>query len=217
MCVLDPVKVVLTNVPEGGTETLTAPGHPQRDDLGTRKLPFGREIYIDRGDFSEDTSLSRKKFKRLVLGDWVRLRAAHVIRANQVIRDGSGNILHIEAEIVPGTVGENPPEGIRPRGVIHWVDAGECVDCEVRLYDRLFREPNPGAGGADFLDAINPESRRILKGCKAEAGLREATPEDHYQFEREGYFCLDSDYTRADKPVFNQTIGLRDTWARAGQ
>ena len=212
MCVLKPLKVTLTNVPEGEVEMLSAPGHPNRDDLGERQLPFTREIYIDREDFNEDSSLSRKKFKRLVPGEWVRLRGAYVIQANDFVKDDSGEIVEIIAEIIPGTIGEDPPEGIRPRGVIHWVSATECVDCEVRLYDRLFSDPSPEAGDRNFLDFINPESLQILQGCKGEIGLAEAGVGDHYQFEREGYFCLDSAYSSADKPVFNRTIGLRDTW-----
>ena len=212
MCVLKPLKVTLTNVPEGEVEMLSAPGHPNRDDLGERQLPFTREIYIDREDFNEDSSLSRKKFKRLVPGEWVRLRGAYVIQANDFVKDDSGEIVEIIAEIIPGTIGEDPPEGIRPRGVIHWVSATECVDCEVRLYDRLFSDPSPEAGDRNFLDFINPESLKILQGCKGEIGLAEAGVGDHYQFEREGYFCLDSGYSSADKPVFNRTIGLRDTW-----
>ena len=215
MCVLDPLKVVLTNVADGALETLAAPAHPSRDDLGTRQLPFTREIYIDFSDFTDDTSLSRKKFKRLVLGDYVRLRAAYVIRADEVVRDEQGNVLQVNASIVPGTVGENPPDGISPRGVIHWVSASHCVDCEVRLYDRLFSAPFPGAGGADFLADINPESLKVVSGCKGEIGLGEATHERHYQFEREGYFYLDARYSRPDALVFNQTIGLKDNWAKA--
>ena len=212
MCVLNPLKVTLTNVPEGEVEMLSAAGHPNRDDLGERQLPFTREIYIDREDFNEDSSLSRKKFKRLVPGEWVRLRGGYVIQANDMVKDASGEIVEIIAEIVPGTLGEDPPEGIRPRGVIHWVSATECVDCEVRLYDRLFSDPAPDAGERNFLDFINPESLQILQGCKAEIGLADAAVGDHYQFEREGYFCLDGHYSSAGKPVFNRTIGLRDTW-----
>ncbi len=212
MCVLNPLKVTFTNVPEGEVEMLSAAGHPNRDDLGERQLPFTREIYIDREDFNEDSSLSRKKFKRLVPGEWVRLRGAYVIQANDMVKDDSGEIVEILAEIIPGTLGEDAPEGIRPRGVIHWVSATECVDCEVRLYDRLFSDPAPEAGDRNFLDFINPESLQILQGCKAEIGLADAAVGNYYQFEREGYFSLDSRYSSPEKPVFNRTIGLRDTW-----
>ncbi|OUS10808.1 glutamine--tRNA ligase, partial [Gammaproteobacteria bacterium 53_120_T64] len=212
MCVLNPLKVTLTNWEEGEVETLTAPCHPNREELGERKLPFGRTLYIDRADFSEDTTLSRKKFKRLVLGQFVRLRGAYVIKADGVVTDEAGEMVEIIASIVPGTVGENPPEGMKPRGVIHWVSAEHSIDCEVRLYDRLFNEADPDGGGKNFLDSVNPQSLEILQGCKAEQSLASATAQDHYQFEREGYFCLDSRCASEGKPVFNRTIGLRDNW-----
>mgnify|MGYP002700162836 FL=1 len=212
MCVLNPLKVTLTNWVEGEVETLTAPCHPNREELGERKLPFGRTLYIDRADFSDDTTLSRKKFKRLVLGQFVRLRGAYVIKADGVVTDEAGEIIEIIASIVPGTVGENPPEGMKPRGVIHWVSAEHSIDCEVRLYDRLFNEADPDGGDKNFLDSVNSQSLEILQGCKAEQSLSSATAQDHYQFEREGYFCLDSRCSSEDKPVFNRTIGLRDNW-----
>lgn len=211
MCVLKPLKVILTNVAEGSTEYLSAPGHPNREDMGERTLPFTREIYIDAEDFTEDTSLSRKKFKRLVLGEWVRLRSAYVIKADDVVRAADGSIEHILATIVPGTIGENPPEGVNPRGVIHWVSASEAVDCEVRLYDRLFTEALPEAGGRHFLECINPDSLKVLTGCKGEIGLGEASLDKHYQFEREGYFYLDSKHASPGRLIFNQTIGLKDS------
>lgn len=214
MCVLNPLRLVLSNVEEGSVENLTVPGHPNRDDMSERKLPFTREIYIDRSDFTEDTTLSRKKFKRLVLGEWVRLRGAYVIRADYVTRDSEGNLIEVVGSVVPGTVGEDPPEEIKPRGVIHWVSASECVDCEVKLYDRLFKVATPGAGGADFLDDINPDSLQTVSGCKGEIGLANADLSTHFQFEREGYFYRDSKSLDAGRLVFNQTIGLKDTWSR---
>ena len=212
MCVLHPLKVTLTNVPEGEVDMRTVAGHPNRDDLGERQLPFTREIYIDREDFNEDSSLSRKKFKRLVPGEWVRLRGACVIQANEVVNDDRGEIVEILAEMIPGTHGEDPPEGIRPRGVVHWVSATECVDCEVRLYDRLFSDPAPDAGDRNFLDFINPASLTVLSGCKVEIGLAEAVAGDNYQFEREGYFCRDTEAGSENTLVFNRTIELRDNW-----
>lgn len=213
MCVLNPLKVTITNMPEGEQQVMTQSVHPNREEMGERELPFSRDIYIDREDFTEDTTLSRKKFKRLVLGEYVRLRGAYVIKAEESVKDQDGNIIEVIATLVEGTVGENPPEGIKPRGVIHWVDANDCVDCEVRLYDRLFSDAAPDAGDKNFLDVLNPESLKILNGCKAEKSLLSAEAEKAYQFEREGYFCLDSKYTSAEKPVFNQTIGLKDNWA----
>ncbi|WP_390618940.1 glutamine--tRNA ligase/YqeY domain fusion protein [Maricurvus nonylphenolicus] len=214
MCVINPLKVTIENVKPETKKTMVQPVHPNKEELGERELPFSREIYIDRADFSEDTTLSRKKFKRLVLGEYVRLRGSYVIKADAVITDENGEPTEIVATLVPKTVGENPPEGIKPRGVIHWVDANDCVDCEVRLYDRLFNDEAPDAGDKNFLDALNPESLQIISGCKAEKGLVNARAEQSYQFEREGYFCLDSKYSSDDKLVFNRTIGLKDNWKK---
>lgn len=216
MCVLRPLKLVLTNIEEGAVESLQAPGHPTRDDFPGRALPFTREIYIDVNDFTEDTTLSRKKFKRLVLGEWVRLRAAYVIRAEQVVRDDNGDLVEVHASVVPDTLGANPPEGINPRGVIHWVSASHSVECELHIYDRLFCEALPEAEGRNFLDSINPHSLEVLKGCKGELGLKDASLEHHYQFEREGYFYLDRKNTTTDRLIFNQTIGLKDNWSGKG-
>ena len=209
LCVLRPLKVVLTNWPEGKAAMLTAPGHPNRDDLGTRELPFTRTLYIDREDFSDDPTLSRKQFKRLVIGDWVRLRGAHVIRADGAVYDDHGSIVEVLASFVPGSVGTDPPAGVKPRGVIHWVSAEQCVDCEVRLYERLFNDPEPDAGDGNFLAALNPTSLTVLAGCKAEIGLAAAAVGEHFQFEREGYFCRDP--RAVAKLVFNRTLELRDS------
>jgi glutaminyl-tRNA synthetase len=207
MCVLKPLLVTFTNYDQ--SEYFTASSHPQRDDLGSRELSFDRQIYIDQSDFSEDASLSRKKFKRLVLGEYVRLRGAYIIRAEEVIRDASGEIQEVKASVVANTVGADAPEGIRPRGVIHWVSAINAVDCTINQYDRLFNQALPDAGEGSFTDHINPVSLNVLEGCKAEASLANAKSTDRYQFEREGYFCRDSE---AQSLVFNCTIGLRDNW-----
>ena len=219
MCVLKPLKLVITNFSETGldqdeTQRVNTPVHPNNPEAGERKLPFTAELYIDESDFSEDTTLSRKKFKRLVLGEYVRLRGAYVIKADEVIKNESDEITEIRASLVPGTVGENPPEGIRPRGVIHWVSATESLDCEVRLYDRLFTDEAPDSGDKDFMNFLNPESLEVIEGAKAEINLKNAQPEQAYQFEREGYFCVDSEHSSEDKLVFNRTIGLKDTWER---
>lgn len=211
MCVLHPLKVILTNYPEDKTEELIAPAHPNRDDLGQRVLPFSREILIDQDDFRESAN---KKYKRLVIGKRVRLRNAYIIEADEAIKDDAGQVIEVRARIIENTVGKNPDDGIKAKGVIHWVSAQENMACEVRIYDRLFNEETPDAGGKDFLVSINPDSLEILTGCKAEISLTKATLKDHYQFEREGYFILDSKYSTADQPVFNRTIGLRDTWER---
>ena len=209
MCVLNPLLVTLTNYEADKTEYFAAAGHPNRDDLGERSLPFNRQIYIDRNDFSEDTSLSRKKFKRLVIGDYVRLRSAYIIRADRVVRDANGEISEIVGSLVPDTVGQDAPEDIRPRGVIHWVSAPNSADCTVKMYDRLFNKAAPDAGEESFLEHINPTSLRVIEGCKAEMSLADASAGDHYQFEREGYFTRDG---QSSGLVFNCTIGLRDNW-----
>lgn len=209
MCVINPLLVTLTNYGADKSERFVVPGHPNRDDLADRNLPFGHQIYIDRNDFSEDISLSRKKFKRLVIGDYVRLRSAYIIRADDLVKDDSGEITEIIGSIVDDTIGKDAPEGIRPRGVIHWVSATDCADCTVKIYDRLFNKAAPDAGEESFLEHINPNSLTLIDGCKAELGLANALAGDHYQFEREGYFTRDS---KSDSLVFNCTIGLRDNW-----
>jgi glutaminyl-tRNA synthetase len=214
MCVLHPLKVVLTNYPEDKTETMLAPLHPQREDWGHRELPFCREIYIDQDDFRETAN---KQYKRLVLGKRVRLRNAYVIEADEAIKNAQGEIIEIRARVVEDTVGKDPADGIKAKGVIHWVSAREHLDCEVRLYDRLFSDPAPDAGDKNFLDFMNPDSLKILQGCKGEISLAQATLEDRYQFEREGYFILDSRYSSQDQPVFNRIISLKDTWGKIEQ
>lgn len=212
MAVLSPLKLVIRNMSEGEVQEMAAAAHPNRPELGQRTLPFTREIYIDQEDFTEDTTLSRKKFKRLVIGDYVRLRSAYVIKAEAVIRDESGHIIEVHASYVPGTVGEDPPEGIRPRGVIHWVSATHGKQAELRMYDRLFSHPAPDRGEADFLSHVNPESLTVTQAW-VEPSLVKAAPEQSFQFEREGYFVADRCDHSPEHPVFNLTIGLKDTWA----
>lgn len=209
MCVLKPLKVTITNYPEGQTEELRLPRHPKQD-MGERVLPFEREIYIDREDYMVDPP---KGYKRLVPGGEVRLRGSYVIRADEAITDADGNIVELLCSYDPDTLGKNP-EGRKVKGVIHWVPASSSVECEVRLYDRLFNTANPDKGeeGTTFLDNINPDSLQVLSGCRAEPSLAEATLDDRFQFEREGYFCVDSRDSKADKMVFNRTVTLRDSW-----
>ncbi len=216
MCVLKPLRLVIQNYAENygdDIKVVQQPCHPNRAELGHRDIPFSREIYIDRSDFTEDTSLSRKKFKRLVLGEYVRLRGASVIKAERVVRDEQGQIVCVECTLVANTIGEDPPEGVRPRGVIHWVSTSDSVTCQVRLYDRLFDDPSPDAGGKDYLQYLNQASLEIIDGAKAEKSLVHAQLGQAYQFEREGYFTLDSRYSKPEMPVFNRTIGLKDNWA----
>ncbi len=214
MCVLNPLKVTLTNYASDRMEEMRAPGHPNRDDFSERVLPFTHTLYIEQEDFREEAN---KKYKRLVLGKRVRLRNAYVIEADEVIKDDQGEIVEVRARVIEGTVGNDPEDGVKPKGVIHWVSATHHLNCEVRLYDRLFSEPSPDAGGKDFLQAINPESLKVLDNCKAEISLAGAKVGNHFQFERSGYFCLDSKYSSFDKPVFNRTIELRDSWAKMDQ
>ena len=211
MCVLRPLKVTITNYPEGQVENLTLPRHPKQD-MGNRTLPFSRELYIDQDDYMVDPP---KGYKRLVPGGEVRLRGSYVIRADEAVTDAEGNIIELLCSYDPDTLGKNP-EGRKVKGVIHWVPAAESVECEVRLYDRLFKTPNPDKGeeGATFLDNINPESLVVLKGCRAEPSLATATPEERFQFEREGYFCADSKDSRPNNLVFNRTVTLRDSWGQ---
>ncbi|MDB2384752.1 glutamine--tRNA ligase, partial [Endozoicomonas sp.] len=213
MAVLKPLKLVITNLPEGDVQALTAPAHPNKPELGQRTLPFTRELYIDRSDFTEDTTLSRKKFKRLVLGEYVRLRSAYVIKADDVINDEFGEITEVRASYVPGTVGENPPEGVKPRGVIHWVSASHGQQATLRMYDRLFTHEAPDRGDEDFMSHVNPDSLAESQAW-IEPGLASALPEQSFQFEREGYFVADRYDHSPENPVFNLTIGLKDTWAK---
>ena len=211
MCVLHPLKVTLTNYPEAQQEVMNAPGHPNRDDLPARQLPFSRELLIDQDDFREEAN---KKYKRLVIGKRVRLRNAYVIEADEAIKDQDGNIVEVLARVIEDTVGKDPADGVKPKGVIHWVDAQDNVDCEVRLYDRLFNDAAPDAGGKDFMQSLNPNSLEILTGCKAEKGLAQSDTDARFQFEREGYFIQDSRYSKPEALVYNRVIGLRDTWAK---
>jgi glutaminyl-tRNA synthetase len=192
---------------------ITAPCHPSREELGSRTLPFTREVYIDVDDFREEAN---KKYKRLVLGKRVRLRNAYVIEATDVVKDDSGAIVAVHAHTVPDTLGNDPADGIKPKGVIQWVSASEGRRATVRLYDRLFTHEAPDRGDNAYLELLNPDSLRTVEGAWIEPSLAEASPEQGFQFEREGYFVADRhDHTTAN-PVFNRTIGLRDTWATAG-
>jgi glutaminyl-tRNA synthetase len=209
MCVLRPLKVVLTDYPSDKVEDLRAPGHPSRDDLGERVLPFTRELYIEADDFREEAN---KKFKRLVLGKRVRLRNAYVIEADEVVKDALGNVCEVHAHIIADTLGENPADGIKPKGVIHWVSASHGKNAQVRLYERLFNHEAPDKGDNAFMDHINPGSLEVIESAWIEPSLTAARPEQGFQFEREGYFVADRYDHSPDKPVFNRTIGLRDTW-----
>ncbi|OSN05288.1 glutamine--tRNA ligase [Lonsdalea britannica] len=207
MAVLDPVKVIIENLPEGHEERVTMPNHPNKPEMGTRQVGFSRELYIDRADFRE---AANKQYKRLVLGKEVRLRNAYVIKADRVEKDEQGEIATIYCSYDPDTLSKDPADGRKVKGVIHWVSVAHGIPAEFRLYDRLFSVANPGAA-EDFLSTINPESLQIANGF-VEASMADALVEKAYQFEREGYFCADRVYSSADHLVFNRTTGLRDTW-----
>ncbi|MCC6207518.1 MAG: glutamine--tRNA ligase/YqeY domain fusion protein [Gammaproteobacteria bacterium] len=216
MAVLRPLKVVIENYPEDQVEEIEAQNHPQNPAMGARRLPFCREIYIDRNDFMEEAS---SKFKRLVTGGEVRLRYGYVIRCDQVIRNGD-EVVELHCSYDPATLGADPV-GRKVKGVIHWVSARHGIRAEVRMYDRLFTHPLPDAAreeGKEFTDFLNPDSLHTLTRSIVEPALAEARPGDAFQFEREGYFCLDPARVHGAEPVFNRTVTLRDTWAKiAGQ
>ncbi|OCG43307.1 glutamine--tRNA ligase [Gilliamella sp. Choc4-2] len=210
MAVLDPVKIVIENFSDNIDEIISMPNHPNRPELGTREATLTREIYIDRADFREEAN---KNYKRLVLGKEVRLRNAYVIRADRVEKDTEGNIKTIYCNYDPTTLNKNPEDGRKVKGVIHWVSAKFAKSAEIRLYDRLFNTPNPGAA-EDFLSTINPNSLIIKQGV-VEPSLQKAQAGQTYQFEREGYFCLDSKFATEGRLVFNRTVGLRDSWSES--
>ncbi len=209
MAVLDPVKLVIENFEVGKVENLTLANHPNKPEMGEREVPFTREVWIEREDFREEAN---KKYKRLVLGKEVRLRGAYVIKAERVEKDADGNITTIFCSYDADTLGKNPADGRKVKGVIHWVSADKALPAEVRLYDRLFTVPNPGAAD-DFAATINPESLVVINGF-VEPSLSSAEAEKGYQFERMGYFCADSKESTSERLVFNRTVGLRDTWAK---
>ena len=212
MAVLNPIKLVITNYPEDKEEEFDAVINPEQPELGTRKVPFSRELYIERDDFMEDPP---KKFFRLAPGKEVRFRSAYFIRCDEVVKDDDGNIVELRCTYDPETRGgQNPPDGRKVKATIHWVSAKHAVDAEVRVYDRLFANESPDSGEGNFLDHLNQDSLAVLENAKLEpnlAGLKTGTT---VQFERLGYFCVDSD-SEEDKLVFNRTVPLRDSWAKA--
>ena len=214
MAVINPLKVTITNYPEDKVEVLKAANHPKDESFGEREIFLTREIYIDKEDFREEAN---RKYKRLVSGGEVRLRNAYVIRADEVIKDDSGEIIELKCSYDPDTLGANP-EGRKVRGVIHWVSATEGVPAEIRLYDRLFTHPAPDTDKTvdDWKQHINPDSLQVMSECVVEKSLAETKTGDTFQFEREGYFCRDKDQV-GDKIIFNRVVTLRDSWAKIEQ
>ena len=210
MGVLDPIKVVITNYPEGEIENLDAKNNPEDESAGKRKLSFSKEIFIERNDFMEDPP---KKYFRLSLGKEVRLKFAYYITCTEVIKNEKGEISEIHCTYDPNTKGGMSDDGRKVRGTLHWVSASECIEADIRLYDRLFISENPEASG-DFIDDLNPDSLKLIKNAKLEASLGNADPKSIYQFERTGYFVLDSKDSSENNLIFNRAVSLRDSWAR---
>ncbi|MBL8163793.1 MAG: glutamine--tRNA ligase/YqeY domain fusion protein [Anaerolineae bacterium] len=212
MAVLNPLRVVLTNYPEGQVDELDAVNNPEDPSAGTRKVPFSRVLYIDRDDFMENPP---SKFYRLSPGREVRLRYGYFIKCEEVIKDEAGNIIELRCTYDPTTRGGEAPDGRKVKATIHWVSAAHALDAEVRVYEHLFTRPDPNSDdeGKDFTAYINPNSLQVLAGCKVEPSLKDAAPGSRYQFERLGYFCVDPD-SQGSTLVFNRTVTLRDEWAK---
>ena len=213
MGVLRPLKVVIDNYQEGLVEEFEVPNNPEDPDAGNRKVPFSRTIYIDQEDFCENPP---KKYFRLAPGQEVRLKSAYIIKCESVVKDDkTGEVVEVHCSYDSGSRGGNAPDGRKVKGTIHWVSAEHAFDAEVRLYDTLFNDPNPGADeNVNFLDQINPGSLEVLTNCKMEPGLKNAKPGDMFQFLRLGYFCVDSVDSKPGAPVFNRTVSLKDSWAK---
>jgi glutaminyl-tRNA synthetase len=215
MAVLNPIKLVITNYPEGKEEWLTAENNPEEEVMTFREVPFSKELYIEREDFQEE---AHKKFFRLTLGTEVRLKNAYIIKGESVVKDAEGNIteIHCTYDVDSKSGSGTEASNRKVKGVIHWVSIPHAVEAEVRLYDRLFTHENPdGNKEVDFKEYINPESLKVITGY-VEPSLQTAKELDHFQFQRLGYFCVDRD-TTAEKLVFNKTVGLRDTWAKVSE
>ncbi|MEQ8426479.1 MAG: glutamine--tRNA ligase/YqeY domain fusion protein [Gammaproteobacteria bacterium] len=211
--VLNPLKVVIENYPEGQTEQLAAPYHPNDPSMGERELPFSRVIYIEQDDFMEDPP---KKFFRLGPGREVRLRYAYFITCTDMIKNDAGEVIELRCTYDPETKGGNAPDGRKVKGTIHWVSAEHALEAEVRLFDRLFNEPAPDSGKreGDWKDCLNPDSKQVITDARLEPSLLQAEKEERFQFERLGYFCVDNRDSVDGKPVFNRTVTLRDSWAK---
>jgi len=207
MAVLDPLKVVITNYDEALVETFALPNHPNHEEMGTRPVPFTRELFIERDDFMEVPP--NNKYKRLAPGVEVRLRGAYLATCNEAVKDADGNVVELRCTIDPDSKGGSAPDGRKVKGTIHWVSASEGVEAQVNLYDRLFKAENPAAEEADFRDLLNPGSLETVTGIVEPAAVAE--PGTAFQFERVGYFCIDKDSTDS-APVINRTVGLRDSW-----
>jgi glutaminyl-tRNA synthetase len=208
--VLDPLKVVVENYPEGQTEEMDVPNNPEDPSAGTRKVAFGRELWIERDDFMEEPV---RKFFRLAPGREVRLRSAYFVTCHEVVKDADGRVVELRCTYDPATRGGDAPDGRRPKATLHWLSAAHAVPAEVRLYDHLFGSPHPGADGRDIFEDVSAESETVLRGCFVEPALAEVPVGETVQFERLGYFCPDPD-SAPGALVFNRTLTLKDTWAK---
>ncbi len=209
MTVLNPIKLIITNYPQDKTETFTVENNPNRPEDGEREITFTRECYIEADDFMEEPA---RKYFRLFPGNEVRLKSAYVVKCTGCKKDEKGNVVEVYAEYDPETRGGNTPDGRRIKATIHWVDANNCADAEVRLYDNLFTVPDPDTGEKNFLDYINPESLQVLKNCKIEKAVADLLPPASFQFMRLGYFCLDSKDSKPGAPVFNRSVSLKGSY-----
>ena len=207
MCVIHPVKLILTNYPEGKTEEFEVENNPNRPEDGTRTVTFSRECWIEAEDFMEEPI---KKYQRLYPGNEVRLKGTYIVKCTGCKKDNDGNVVEVYAEYDPDTRGGNTPDGRKVRGTIHWVDVNNCADAEVRLYDNLFTVPDPDVGDRNFLDYINPQSLDILQNCKVEKSLESAEAPKSFQFMRIGYFCVDNKDSSPEHLVFNRSVSLKD-------
>jgi glutaminyl-tRNA synthetase len=211
VAVLDPVKLIIDNYPEGQEEECLAPNHPQKPDWGKRPKPFSRELWIEREDFMETPS---KGYFRLFPGNEVRLRYGFVVKCKGADRDAAGNVTAVHCDYYPDSKSGTPgSDKYKVKGNIHWVSAKHAYHAQVCLYDRLFRVPHPGAGDRNFLDDMNPDAKKIITAY-LEAALRDAKPEERFQFERHGYFVADAKDSRPGQPVFNRAVTLRDSWGK---
>ncbi|ABQ28310.1 glutamine--tRNA ligase/YqeY domain fusion protein [Geotalea uraniireducens] len=211
MAVLRPLKVVIDNYPEELVEEFDAANHPNDPTMGSRKVPFSKVVYIEQDDFLEEPP---KGFFRLTPGREVRLRYAYIVKCESVVKDAHGKVVEVHCSYEPASKGGSAPDGRKIKGTIHWVSAAHAVNAEIRLYDRLFTVANPDKGGQDFKSFLNADSLEVLTDACLERSLAEATAESRYQFERQGYFCIDAKASAAGKPVFIRTVTLRDSWAR---
>jgi glutaminyl-tRNA synthetase len=212
MAVLRPLKVVIDNYPKGQVEEMEAINNPEDPVAGTRRIPFSRELYIERDDFMENPP---KKFYRLAPGREVRLRYAYFVRCTEVVKDSNGEVVELHGTYDPATRGGDAPDGRKVKSTLHWVSASDALEAEVRLYNHLFtkQDPDDVAEGEDFRANLNPNSLEVLATCRVEPSLEGAAPLSRYQFERLGYFCVDAD-SSSEKLVFNRTVTLRDPWSK---